>query len=150
MAKKRRWSASVKTESTHPPAGLFKKNAATIARTLASKRVSPKGPASGMRMLTFFINRAGRNLSPKRRAELNKAKSLLSERVRRARGTKTQELVLNSVPRVPRENPAAEFTRHVPVKDANIKNIGRNWEAQLEWAFAPQRSTARASARHAE
>ncbi|PYU29469.1 MAG: hypothetical protein DMG31_17515 [Acidobacteria bacterium] len=85
MAKKRRWSASVKTESTHPPAGLFKKNAATIARTLASRRVSPKGPASGMRMLTFFINRAGHNLSPKRRAELNKAKSILSQRVHRAR-----------------------------------------------------------------
>ena len=54
MAKtKRKWSASVNTDSTHPPAGLFNKDAATIARTLASKRVSPKGPGSGMRMLTF-------------------------------------------------------------------------------------------------
>jgi Protein of unknown function (DUF3175) len=85
MPKKRRWSAKVKTDSTHPPAGLFNKDAATIARTLASKRVSPKGPGSGMRMLTFFINRAGRNLSPRRRAVLNRAKSLLSQRVRRAR-----------------------------------------------------------------
>ena len=85
MATKRKWSARVKTESTHPPAGLFKKDAATIARTLASKRVSPKGIGSGMRMLTFFINRAGHNLSPKRRAVLNRAKSLLSQRVRRAR-----------------------------------------------------------------
>jgi hypothetical protein len=85
MPSKRRWSANVKTDSTHPPAGLFNKDANTIARTLASKRVSPKGPGSGMRMLTFFINRAGRNLSAKRRATLNRAKSLLSERVRRAR-----------------------------------------------------------------
>lgn len=85
MTKKRRWSAGVKTESTHPPAGMFNKDAATIARTLASKRVSPKGPGSGMRMLTFFINRAGHNLSAKRRALLNRAKSLLSARVRRAR-----------------------------------------------------------------
>jgi Protein of unknown function (DUF3175) len=85
MASKRKWSASVKTDSTHPPAGLFNKDAATIARTLASKRVSPKGPGSGMRMLTFFINRAGRNLSAKRRATFNRAKSLLSERVRRAK-----------------------------------------------------------------
>jgi hypothetical protein len=85
MASKHKWSASVKTDSTHPPAGLFNKDAATIARTLASKRVSPKGPGSGMRMLTFFINRAGRNLSAKRRATLNRAKSLLSERVRRAK-----------------------------------------------------------------
>lgn len=85
MANKRKWSASVKTDSTHPPAGLFNKDATTIARTLASKRVSPKGPGSGMRMLTFFINRAGRNLSAKRRATLSRAKSLLSERVRQAR-----------------------------------------------------------------
>lgn len=83
--KKRKWSAGVKTDSTHPPAGLFNKSAATIARTLASKKVSPKGPGSGMRMLTFYINRAGHNLSAKRLAELNKAKSLLSQRARKRR-----------------------------------------------------------------
>lgn len=77
-----RWVARVKTDSTHPPAGLFKKDAATIARSLASKRVSPKGPGSGMRMLTYFINRAGRNLSPSRRTELQKAKALLSARIK--------------------------------------------------------------------
>jgi hypothetical protein len=79
--KTRRWSASVKTDSTHPPEGLFNKSAPVIARTLASKRVSPKGPDSGMRMLTFYINRAGRNLSARRLAELEKAKELLSRRV---------------------------------------------------------------------
>jgi len=83
--KRKRWVASVKTESTHPPAGLFKKSAATIARSLASKKVSPKGAASGMRMLTFFINRGGRELSAARRAELEKAKSLLAKRVQRER-----------------------------------------------------------------
>lgn len=82
---KNRWVASVTTDATHPPAGLFTRDAATIARTLASKRVSPKGPASGMRMLTYFVNRAGRGLSPTRRAELARAKRLLSKRVRRAR-----------------------------------------------------------------
>lgn len=75
----------MKTVSTHPPAGLFTKDAATVARTLASKKVSPKGPASGMRMLTFYINRAGKDLPKSRRAELERAKRLLSERVRRAR-----------------------------------------------------------------
>lgn len=80
-AKQRRWVAKVKTDSTHPPAGLFTRDAATIARTLASHRVSPKGPGSGMRMLTYFINRAGRGLSPTRRAELEKAKILLSKRI---------------------------------------------------------------------
>lgn len=83
--KKRKWSAAVKTESTFPPAGLFKRDAATIARSLASKKVSPKGPASGMRMLNFGIDRAGRGLPKTRRAELERAKKLLSERIRRAR-----------------------------------------------------------------
>ena len=82
---KKRWVASVKTDSTHPESGLFTKDAATIARRLASREVSPKGPASGMRMLTYFVNRAGRGLSKTRRAELERAKRLLSERVRRAR-----------------------------------------------------------------
>ncbi len=82
QTKSRRWVAQVKTDSTHPPAGLFKKNASTIARSLASRKVSPKGPQSGMRMLNYFINRAGRGLSRSRRAELERAKSLLSKRIR--------------------------------------------------------------------
>jgi hypothetical protein len=57
---RKRWVAGVKTDSTHPPEGLFTKDASTIARALASKRVSPKGPGSGMRMLTYFINRGGK------------------------------------------------------------------------------------------
>jgi hypothetical protein len=83
--KKRRWVSKVKTDSTHPPEGLFTKDAATIARTLASKRVSPKGPGSGLRMLTYFMNRAGRGLSASRRAELERAKRLLSSRAKRAK-----------------------------------------------------------------
>jgi len=89
--KKGYWVSKVKTDSTHPQSGLFTKKAATIARSLASKKVSPKGPASGMRMLTYFINRAGHNLSASRRAELEKAKTLLSKRIQRekqARGHK--------------------------------------------------------------
>jgi hypothetical protein len=82
--KNRRWIASVKTVSTYPPPGLFTKSAATIARTLASRKVSPKGPGSGMRMLTYFINRAGKGLSAERRAELERAKTLLSRRLHRA------------------------------------------------------------------
>ena len=82
---RKRWIAQVKTVSTYPPKGLFTRSAETIARSLASKKVSPKGPVSGLRMLTFFINRAGKGLSPTRRAALEKAKKLLSERVRRAK-----------------------------------------------------------------
>jgi tRNA(adenine34) deaminase len=81
--KGQRWIADVKTVSTYPPPGLFTKDAATIARTLASEEVSPRGPVSGLRMLLFFINRAGKGLSAERRAELEKAKRLLSERIHR-------------------------------------------------------------------
>ncbi|HEV2325964.1 MAG TPA: DUF3175 domain-containing protein [Terracidiphilus sp.] len=80
--KTNRWSGRVKTVSTFPPPGLFTKDAETIAKSLASKKVSPKGPGSGMRMLNFYINRAGKNLSDERRAELERAKGLLSERIR--------------------------------------------------------------------
>ena len=76
---KKKWSAKVTTDSTHPDEGLFNQTAATIAKALASKKVSPKGPASGMRMLNFYINRAGKNLSTPRQDELEKAKTLLSE-----------------------------------------------------------------------
>jgi Protein of unknown function (DUF3175) len=83
MAGKKRWVAKVKTDSTHPPRGLFTRSAAEIARALASKRVSPKGAQSGMRMLNYFINRGGKNLSSARRNELKKAKKLLSEHINR-------------------------------------------------------------------
>jgi uncharacterized protein DUF3175 len=86
--KPRRWVANVKMDSTHPPPGLFIKSAPVIARTLASRKVSPKGPGSGMRMLTYFINRAGRGLTTTRRAELQKAKSLLSKRVQQEKARK--------------------------------------------------------------
>jgi tRNA(adenine34) deaminase len=84
-ATQKKWVRNVKTDSTHPPEGLFKKDPETIARTLASKKVSPKGPGSGMRMLTYFINRAGKGLSAREKARLERAKSLLSERVQKAR-----------------------------------------------------------------
>ena len=68
--------------STYPPEGLFTKSAAVIARTLATKKVSPKGPSSGMRMLTFYINRAGKDLPEDRKKELENAKRILSEHIR--------------------------------------------------------------------
>ena len=85
---KKKWVAKVTTDSTHPPAGLFTKDASTIARTLASRKVSPKGPGSGMRMPTYFINRAGRGLTATRRAKLEKAKSLLAKKIERQRHLK--------------------------------------------------------------
>ncbi|HEX4039641.1 MAG TPA: DUF3175 domain-containing protein [Acidobacteriaceae bacterium] len=81
----KRWVRSVTTDSTHPPKDLFTKSAPEIARSLASKKVSPKGPGSGMRMLTYFINRAGKGLSATRRRELERAKKLLHERMEKER-----------------------------------------------------------------
>jgi hypothetical protein len=89
MAKKRvaarRWVRRVTTDATHPPPGTFNRSAAEIARTMARKDVSPKGPGSGVRMIQYFINRGGRKLSATRRAELEKAKRLLQQRARKQR-----------------------------------------------------------------
>lgn len=81
----KKWSAKVTTESTYPREGLFNKSAETIARELASKKVSPKGPASGMRMLTFYINRAGKNLPENRLKVLQHAKELLHASIEKAK-----------------------------------------------------------------
>jgi tRNA(adenine34) deaminase len=86
MAEKRRWVRDVKTVSTYPPEGLFTRDAETIARTMVSKKVSPRGVGSGIRMIQFFINRAGKDLSPARKRELEKAKRLLQAKVRRRQG----------------------------------------------------------------
>jgi tRNA(adenine34) deaminase len=77
MAGRKKWVRGVKTASTHPPEGLYAKDAQTIARAMASKKVSPKGIGSGIRMIQFFINRAGKDLSAARKKELEKAKRIL-------------------------------------------------------------------------
>ena len=76
----RRWVRRVTTDSTHPPGGTFKGSAAQIARTMARKDVSPRGIGSGIRMIQYFLNRGGRNLSATRRAELERAKRILQRR----------------------------------------------------------------------
>ena len=73
----KRWVRKVTTESTFPRKGIFTKDAETIARHMASKNVSPKGLGSGIRMIQYFINRAGKGLPASRRAELEKAKRIL-------------------------------------------------------------------------
>jgi tRNA(adenine34) deaminase len=88
MAGTRKWSHRVKSVSTFPPGALFTKNAQTIARAMASKRVSPKGIGSGIRMIQFFINRAGKNLPAVRRRELEKAKRILQARAKGSRATR--------------------------------------------------------------
>ena len=90
MAKKKpsksRWVSRVKTDSTHPAKGLFTKDAEAIATAMASKKVSPKGIGSGIRMIQYFINRAGKGLSASRRHELEKAKEILQTKARKIKG----------------------------------------------------------------
>ena len=83
---KKQWVREVKTVSTFPPEGLFTRDAETVARVMASKKVSPQGIGSGIRMIQYFINRGGKNLSASRRRTLERAKRILQERMRRLRG----------------------------------------------------------------
>jgi tRNA(adenine34) deaminase len=75
--RKERRVRNVKTTSTAPPEGLVTRDAQTIAETMARKDVSPKGIGSAIRMIQYFLNRAGRNLPVGRKRELEKAKDLL-------------------------------------------------------------------------
>jgi hypothetical protein len=77
---KKRWVSRVKTNSTYPPSRTFTGSAEKIARTMARKDVSPKGPGSGIRLIQYYINRAGRNLPVNRRRELEKARRILSQK----------------------------------------------------------------------
>ncbi|HYV37772.1 MAG TPA: DUF3175 domain-containing protein [Gemmataceae bacterium] len=76
-ASKKRWIHKVKTVSTFPPKGTFSKDAENVARIMASKKVSPKGIGSGIRMIQYFINRAGKGLPESRKKELQKAIKIL-------------------------------------------------------------------------
>ena len=78
---RKQWIKGVKTVSTFPPKGTFTEDASTIARIMASKKVSPRGIGSGIRMIQYFINRAGKGLSTSRRRELEKAKRILRKSV---------------------------------------------------------------------
>jgi tRNA(adenine34) deaminase len=77
----KRWVRTVTTDSTHPPPRTFTGSARDIARKMARKGVSPGGLGSGIRMIQYFINRGGKNLSSSRRAELERAKRILQRRL---------------------------------------------------------------------
>ena len=77
---RKRWVHKVKTVSTFPPEGTFTKNAKTVARIMAGKKVSPKGIGSGIRMIQYFINRAGKGLPASRKKELRKAMEIMREK----------------------------------------------------------------------
>ena len=61
--------------STYPPEGTFSKDAETIARVMASKKVSPKGVGSGIRMIQYFINRGGKGLTGDAQGRVGKSQA---------------------------------------------------------------------------
>ncbi len=70
------WSDDVKPK-WHPPKGLFTKDAKTIARTLLRASSSEAQAAS---RLTFYMNRAGKNLKSKDRTRLSHALALIESK----------------------------------------------------------------------
>jgi len=85
----KRWSGKVKTDSTKPGPGLFKKSAKQIAEGLEKKSVSPKGPGQAVRMLNFYENRGGKNLSSERKHALEGAKKILHQKVEQQHSKKS-------------------------------------------------------------
>ena len=80
----KRWSAEVAegSDSLDLEQGVFTRSAAEIARSLkrsaeASGRRKSTPFRSAMSMLNFYINRAGRSLSPRRKRALDAAKQKL-------------------------------------------------------------------------
>jgi hypothetical protein len=69
------WSAKVKTH-WHSPGGLFTRSAETIARALKHES---QDVGQAIRRLTFYINRAGHNLTHKARAKLHRAVGILEK-----------------------------------------------------------------------
>ena len=86
----KRWSSKVKTDSTKPGPGLFKKSAKAIAEGLDKKSVSPEGTGQAMRMLSFYENRAGKNLSAERKHTLENAKDILRKKEDQSSGKKSR------------------------------------------------------------
>lgn len=85
-----RWVSEVKTASTFPPEGTFTEDARTVARIMARKDVSPKGIGSGIRMIQYFINRAGKGLSASRKKVLHRAIEILQEKQAKTAPHKSQ------------------------------------------------------------
>lgn len=71
----------MKSDSDRMPANLFANPPEKIVEILTSREIFPRGAASGMRVLSFYIAHSGKGLNPVRRRNLAKAKKMLSARV---------------------------------------------------------------------
>jgi hypothetical protein len=70
---KSKWSGKVRTHY-HTPEGLFTRSAHEIAHVLRS---GASDTAQAIRRLSFYVNRAGRNLSGAAKKKLHRAMQIL-------------------------------------------------------------------------
>ena len=71
----------MKIPCAQPSAGLFTMSPEALAESLASKAISPEGPASGLRLLSFYLSHSSKRLSASRLRSLEKARKLLTARL---------------------------------------------------------------------
>ena len=65
--------------ATFYPKGTMTKDADTIYKVSKNKRYAPGGEGSAIRWLTYYLNRGGRNIKPKQRKEIEKARRMLQK-----------------------------------------------------------------------
>ena len=78
-----------KKVATFYPKGTMTKNAKAIYKVSKNKRYAPGGEGSAIRWLTYYLNRGGRNIKPKQRKEIEKARRMLQrDLAKRKKSTK--------------------------------------------------------------
>jgi Protein of unknown function (DUF3175) len=78
---KRKWSAAVTTDSTQPGTGFSIRAQKQLLVSSHPKRFRPRDLRQACEMLTFYINRAGKNLPAARLKVLENAKTLLHQKI---------------------------------------------------------------------
>lgn len=73
----------MKSEPDRMPPNLFAKPPEKIVEVLTSRDAFPRGAASGMRVLSFYMAQARKGLTSSRRRNLERAKKMLSACVER-------------------------------------------------------------------
>jgi hypothetical protein len=62
-----------------PPGAMANASAQQLYQYGTNEKISPDGPLSASRWISYYVNRAGKNLDPKRKEVLNQAKKMLLE-----------------------------------------------------------------------
>ncbi len=78
--KKGTFPSKLSTASTFYPRGTMSKSAKTIYSVSINPKYAPGGLGSAIKWLTYYRNRAGKNLSAKQRQEIMKATRMLQKK----------------------------------------------------------------------